>query len=171
MAEISRIVQTTNWTMNLYEKILANKLQRFYLIKENYDALISIKGKQNTNKNIALSTLFNNLATLRQNNIVLDGLYTDFYSQFEKDYFDIFARGSRVFINNITREIYPSNGDDVLQNQGNVQTTLCQLNFMFFLISNNLLRDLIVLQPPKNTNKIQIKQELLLVFKPTFLKI
>ena len=162
------------WTMNYYEKILAKKLSNFYQKKENYDAFVNIKGKCNGGgKNIALSTLFDNLAILRQSNIVLDGLYTDFYSQFEKDYFDIFARGARVYIHNTTKEIFPSNGEDMHENTQHIQTTLCQLNFMFFLISNNLLRQLIVLQQQQalETSADVPKQELLMVFQPTFLKI
>lgn len=73
------------WTMNYYETILAKKLTNFYKKKENYAAFTNIKGKCNGGKNIALSTLFDNLAILRQSNIVLDGLYTNFYSQFEKE--------------------------------------------------------------------------------------
>ena len=162
------------WTLNYYETILAKKLSNFYKKKENYAAFLNIKGKCNGGKNIALSTLFDNLAILRQSNIVLDGLYTDFYSQFEKDYFDIFARGARVYIHNTTKEIFPSNGEDVQNNSEHIQTTLCQLNFMFFLISNNLLRELIVLQQQRSLKTplaTLSKQDLLLVFQPTFLKI
>jgi hypothetical protein len=163
--------ESCEWTMNYYEKVLAKKLSGFYQKRENYDAFVHIKGKCSTaGKNIALSTLFDNLAILRQSNIVLDGLYTDFYSQFEKDYFDIFARGARVYIHSTTREIFPSNGNDMHENKEHIQTTLCQLNFMFFLISNNLLRELIVLQ--HNLEEMLLpKQELLMVFQPTFLKI
>lgn len=161
----------TEWKMNYYEKILAKKLTKFYKKKENYNVFVNIKGRCNGNKNIALSTLFDNLAILRQSNIVLDGLYTDFYSQFEKDYFDIFARGTRVYIHHTTNEIYTSNGEDMTENVDHIQTTLCQLNFMFFLISNNLVRQLIVLQPRRQKKDIPPKQELLMMFQPTFLKI
>ena len=158
----------TDWQMNYYEKILAKKLKSFYSKKENYESFVKIKGRRNGVKNIALSTLFNNLTTLRHSNIILDGLYVDFYSQFEKDYFDIFSRGARVFIHNTTKTIFCSNGEDTVEHVDHIQTTLCQLNFMFFLISNNLLGQLIVLQ---NNEKCSPKQELVLNFQSTFLKI
>ena len=159
----------TDWKMNFYEQILANKMKKFYSKKENYESFVKIKGKCTGVKTIALSPLFNNLTTLRHSNIILDGLYIDFYSQFEKDYFDIFSRGARVFIHNTTKTIFCSNGEDIGENPEHIQTTLCQLNFMFFLISNNLLGQLIILQ--NNEKCSSIKQELVMNFQPTFLKI
>jgi hypothetical protein len=150
--------------MDLYERKLANKLEAYYKNNENFTTFVSVKGKCKSGKNIALSRLYSNLTVLRYSNIALDGLYMDFYGQFEKDYFDIFSRGPRVLLNRKTREITTVEGNN-FDSATHIETTLSQLNFFFFLIKNNLLRQLIVpaLKYPAR------RQELLFVFQPSFL--
>lgn len=136
--------------MSLFVLELKEELTSFFRIQKNFEQLEKFKGPK---KCITLSWIVNQLETCKDKKLYK--LYKGQYIIFLKKYFDVFGRGQSLYLCRRTRKIFEMKG----KNCNRIETSLCQLNFLRFVIQNNVLKKLNV----STLKKKKIKKHKLII--------
>jgi hypothetical protein len=130
--------------MSLFIRELKEELNSFFRIQKNFEQLENFKGP---NKCFTLSWISNELENCKDWKLYC--LYKSQFSLFLKKNFDCFGRGPKVYICKETRKIFDNQNKNL-----RIESSLCQLNYLRFVIESDVINKL---------KDLKIKED---VFKP-----
>lgn len=133
-------------TTSLFELELKEELAHFFKFKPHFDFFLRLKkrepnensDKSTAKKKIALSKIFYQLTQIQHVDVELYDMFRSKFNLYQKKLFDVFCRGKRKYICTRTRKIFNEPGKGVAR----VETTIAQLNFFKFLITENAIERL-----------------------------